>query len=155
MPVSRLSLFLSRLSRWRRLRHVQTWATVLLVALGPLLAGLTFLALGPLDQGQNTLSLRVVILADFVYVLAVAALVLFRVAQMISARRARSAGSRLHLRLTGVFAFLALVPTVLVAVFAVLTVNTGLEGWFSERVRSVIGASVAAAEAYGEAEVRG
>ncbi|MEM6728873.1 MAG: ATP-binding protein, partial [Pseudomonadota bacterium] len=47
------------------------------------------------------------------------------------------------------------VPTVLVAVFAVLTVNTGLEGWFSERVRSVIGASVAAAEAYGEAEVRG
>ena len=146
---------LNRLSRWRRRRSVQTFATVILVGLGPILAVATFLALGPLDQGANTVTLRYVLLADFIYVMSVAALVLFRVAQMIAARRARSAGSRLHLRLTGVFAFLALVPTVLVAVFAVLTVNTGLEGWFSERVRSVVGASLAAAEAYGEAEKRG
>ena len=34
---------------------------------------------------------------------------------MIAARRQRSAGSRLHLRLTGVFALLALIPTVTVA----------------------------------------
>ncbi|MGB0905706.1 MAG: HAMP domain-containing protein, partial [Mangrovicoccus sp.] len=31
-----------------------------------------------------------------------------------------------------------------------LTVNVGLEGWFSERVRNVVGASLAAAEAYEE-----
>jgi two-component system nitrogen regulation sensor histidine kinase NtrY len=39
---------------------------------------------------------------------------------------------------------------VLVAIFAGLTVNIGLEGWFSERVRSVVGTSLAAAEAYRE-----
>ena len=71
-----------------------------------------------------------------------------RVAQMIAARRAQSAGSRLHLRLTGVFALIALIPTVLVAVFAGLTVNVGLEGWFSDRVRTVLGTSLSAAEAY-------
>ncbi|MEL6551241.1 MAG: PAS domain-containing sensor histidine kinase [Pseudomonadota bacterium] len=130
-------------------------ATGILVALGPVLAILTYLALGPIDEGGTGNSLRIILLADFVYVMTVAALVLSRVARMVAARRARSAGSRLHLRLTGVFAFLALVPTVLVAVFAVLTVNIGLEGWFSERVRSVIGASVSAAEAYGRAEERG
>src|SRR5436190_1552818 len=54
----------------------------------------------------------------------------------------------LHLRLTGVFAIVALIPTVLVAVFGVLTVNIGLEGWFSDRVRSVVGASLEAAQAY-------
>jgi two-component system nitrogen regulation sensor histidine kinase NtrY len=40
------------------------------------------------------------------------------------------------------------VPTVLVAVFAVLSINIGLEGWFSDRVRSVVGSSLSAAQAY-------
>ena len=73
---------------------------------------------------------------------------------MVADRRSRSAGSRLHMRLTVVFAVVALIPTVLVAVFAVITVNFGLEGWFSDRVRSVVGSSLSAAEAY-EQEHRG
>nr|WP_241427570.1 PAS domain-containing sensor histidine kinase [Fertoeibacter niger] len=119
-----------------------------LVLLGPLLALATFLALGPLNQGAGSPLLRLILLADLIYVLVVAAMVLARVARMVADRRSASAGSRLHLRLTGVFALLALIPTVLVAVFAVLTVNVGLEGWFSDRVRAVVGTSLAAAEAY-------
>ncbi|WP_420863881.1 ATP-binding protein [Algirhabdus cladophorae] len=142
-----------RLSRLRRKRSVQNGVTIAIVCLGPVLAVLTFFALGPLQNSSVGLSLRLILLVDLVYVLVVASLVLQRVARMIAARRARSAGSRLHLRLTGVFALCALIPTVLVAVFAGLTINIGLEGWFSERVRTVIGASRAAAEAY-EAEHR-
>ena len=137
-----------RFSRLRRQRRFQNLTTLGLVTLGPVLALLTFLVLGPLQEGANSPTLRLILLADLVYVLVVAALVLQRVARMVAARRAKSAGSQLHLRLTGVFAFVALVPTVLVAVFAVLTVNFGLEGWFSERVRQVVGNSLAAAEAY-------
>lgn len=137
-----------RLNRLRKQRRVQTWATFGLALLGPCLALATFLALGPLNQGAGSPALRIVLLADIVYVLVVATLVLARVVRMVAARRARSAGSRLHLRLTGVFALIALVPTVLVAIFAVLTVNVGLEGWFSDRVRSVVGSSLTAAEAY-------
>nr|WP_233495471.1 PAS domain-containing sensor histidine kinase [Rhodosalinus halophilus] len=148
MRAQRLSW--ERLSRLRRQRRIQNVATLGLVLLGPVLALATFLVLGPLDQGAGALSLRLVLLADLVYVLAVAALVFQRVARMIAARRARSAGSRLHLRLTFVFAVMALLPAVTVAVFAGLTVNIGLEGWFSDRVRSVVGSSLAAAEAYEE-----
>ena len=101
-----------------------------------------------MNQGASSPALRVVLLGDLVYVLVVAALVLARVARMVADRRARSAGSRLHLRLTTAFTLLALVPTVLVAIFAGLTLNVGLEGWFSERVRQVVGSSLAAAEAY-------
>ncbi|MGB8624400.1 MAG: PAS domain-containing sensor histidine kinase, partial [Paracoccaceae bacterium] len=137
-----------RLVQLRRQRRVQNAATLGLVILGPVLAIATLLMLGPLDQGKSAGGLRLVLLADLVYVLVVAALVLQRVAQMVAARRRQSAGSRLHLRLTGVFALIALIPTVLVAVFAVLTVNVGLEGWFSDRVRSVVGTSLAAAQAY-------
>lgn len=142
-----------RISRLRRMRRAQNIATLGLVILGPFMALLTFLVLGPLQEGANSPTLRLILLADLVYVLVVAALVLQRVGQMIAARRAKSAGSRLHLRLTGVFALLALIPTVLVAVFAVLTLNIGLEGWFSERVRQVVGSSLAAATAY-EAQQR-
>jgi two-component system nitrogen regulation sensor histidine kinase NtrY len=137
-----------RLSRLRRLRLYQTLTTFALVVAGPLLALMTFLALGPMNQGASSPALRVILLADLVYVLVLAALVMARLARMIADRRSQSAGSRLHLRLTGVFAGVALVPTVLVAVFAVLTVNVGLEGWFSDRVRAVVGTSLSAAQAY-------
>ncbi|MFT5613368.1 MAG: two-component system nitrogen regulation sensor histidine kinase NtrY [Granulosicoccus sp.] len=133
---------------WRKTRRAKNAATLGLVLLGPVLAFATFLVLGPFDQGAASSILRFIILADLVYVLVVAALVLGQVARLIAARRAQSAGSRLHLRLIGVFALLALMPTVIVAVFAVLTVNVGLEGWFSDRVRQVVGSSLAAAEAY-------
>lgn len=150
MRIPARSISWDSLSKLRRQRRVQNAATLGLVVLGPVLAIATFLILGPLDQGASALSLRLILLTDLVYVLAVAALVMQRVAQMIAARRAQSAGSRLHLRLTGVFALVALAPTILVAVFASLTVNVGLEGWFSDRVSSVLGASLAAAEAYEE-----
>ncbi len=132
------------------MRRIQGAATLGLVILGPVLAALTWTVLGPLDQSGSAPLLRVVLLADLVYVLVVAMLVMQRVAQMIAARRAKSAGSNLHLRLTGVFALLALIPTVTVAVFSVLTINVGLEGWFSERVRDVVGTSLSAAQAYEE-----
>jgi two-component system, NtrC family, nitrogen regulation sensor histidine kinase NtrY len=141
---------LTRFSRWRRSRRIQNASTLGLVILGPVLVAATYIVLGPLDQGGSAPSLRIVLLADLVYVLVVAALVMGRVAQMIAARRDKSAGSRLHLRLTGVFALLALIPAVLVAVFSVLTINVGLEGWFSDRVQNVLGSSLSAAQAYEE-----
>ncbi len=139
-----------RITRLRRLQRLQTWAALGLVILGPVLALLTYLLLGPLDQGTSSNALRLVLLADLVYVLMVAGLVLQRVARMIAARRSQSAGSKLHLRLTGVFALMALLPTVTVAVFATLSVNMGLEAWFSDRVGRVVDNSVAAAQAYEE-----
>ncbi len=127
---------------------MQTAVTLGLVFLGPVLAVATFLAMGPFNQDAASPVLRLILLSDLIYVLVIAALVLARVARLIADRRSRSAGSRLHMRLSGVFMLIALVPTVLVAVFAVLSINIGLEGWFSDRVRSVVGSSLSAAQAY-------
>ncbi|TQS72796.1 PAS domain-containing sensor histidine kinase [Rhodobacteraceae bacterium] len=140
-----------RLVRLRRQRRVNNVLTLSLVVLGPLLAMATFFVLGPMARGGSSGgALRVVLLADFVYFLLLAGLIVARLAQMLAARRNRSSGSRLTLRLTGIFAFVALMPTVLVALFAGLTLNIGLEGWFSDRVRQVVGTSLQAAEAYQE-----
>ncbi|SLN38132.1 Sensor histidine kinase YycG [Falsiruegeria litorea R37] len=135
-------------SRWSKTRKARNIGTLGLVVLGPVLTLATYLAIGPFDQGASSLALRLILLADLVYILVLAALVLGQVARLIAARRAKSAGSRLHLRLIGVFALLALIPAVTVAIFAGLTLNVGLEGWFSDRVRAVVGSSLTAAEAY-------
>ncbi len=141
------------LGRWRLTRRMRNLGTFGLVVLGPALALATYLAMGPFEMRASAATLRMVLLADLVYVLVLAALVLGQVMRLFAARRAHSAGSRLHMRLMGAFTLLALAPTVIVAVFAGLTVNIGLEGWFSERVRNALGASLAAAEAY-EAQQR-
>ena len=127
---------------------MQTAATFSLAVMGPVLALLTYLVMGPLDQGASSNYLRIVLLIDLIYVIMVAALVGQNLVQMVAARRRQSAGSRLHLRLTGVFAVMALLPTITVAVFATLSVNMGLEAWFSDRVGRVVDNSVLAAQAY-------
>ncbi|MBF9031535.1 HAMP domain-containing protein [Rhodobacterales bacterium HKCCE3408] len=139
-----------RLLELRRQRRWRTAGTFGLVILGPVLVIASFVVLGPLAEVTDSPALRLVLLADLVYILVLAALAARQVARMVSARRARSAGSRLHLRLTGVFAVVALIPTVLVAIFATVTINLGLEGWFSDRVSTALGNSVDAAVAYQE-----
>ncbi|WP_333829473.1 sensor histidine kinase NtrY-like [Pararhodobacter sp.] len=138
--------FLTRRSPLRR--RLQALGTLILVAMAPLLVLASVLVLGPFTVSPNLPSLRLVLLADLIYILVVAALVMARIARMIAARRSRSAGSQLHLRLSALFAIIALVPAISVAVFSVITINIGLEGWFSDRVRNVVGNSLAAAEAY-------
>ncbi|WP_179380016.1 sensor histidine kinase NtrY-like [Jannaschia marina] len=138
----------SRSFQWNGRRQIQAILALILVILGPVLVVLTFLSLGVRGPEGDLTWLRVVLLADFVYVLVIAALIVRQLTRMIAARRQRSAGSQLHLRLTGVFTGIALIPTVLTAVFAMVTINIGLEGWFSERVRNALGNSVEAAQAY-------
>ena len=52
------------------------------------------------------------------------------------------AGGKLHTRLVALFSVIAAVPTVLVAIFASVLFQSGLEFWFSDRARSMIENSV-------------
>ncbi len=149
-----LGLNFSLVSRWLRQRHVQSALTMGLVIAAPVLAALTYIVVGPLDRGASSTTLQVMLLLDLIYVLIVAALVMRQVARIISARRARSAGSQLAVRLTGVFALSALVPIVLVAVFSVTLISIALDGLFSEPVGNVLQTSLTTAQAYEEEHTR-
>ena len=144
---------LTRILNTRTFDRVRASSTIYLVFLGPFLAFATYIILGPFDLRAQSRLLQLVLLADLVYVITIVAFVILRILRIISQRRQKSAGSQLHLRLTGFFTVMALLPTIGVAVFATFTVNMGLEAWFSDRVQSVISASRSAAEAY-EAEQR-
>ncbi|TAN45008.1 MAG: HAMP domain-containing protein, partial [Rhodospirillales bacterium] len=85
---------------------------------------------------------------DVLLVLALAAVVVRRLIQVWGEGRRGGAGSRLHIRLVGLFGLVALVPAALVAVFSVLYFNIALESWFNPRVRTAILESRAVATAY-------
>ncbi len=126
-----------------------------LVMLGPILAVATSTIFGLSDEGEPiSPTLRIALLIDLIYFLILIAVIGLKVGQLVMARRRKASGSRLHLRLTGVFAAVALVPTIIVAIFATVTVNFGIESWFSERVGSVVRNSLTIAEGY-EREHRG
>ncbi|GMG83552.1 PAS domain-containing sensor histidine kinase [Paralimibaculum aggregatum] len=129
------------LPQWLRRQGV-----IALVVLGPILATVTAWALGEDRLGPGYV--RLVLLVDLCYILALMALIALRVGSLVLARRRRRVGSQLHLRLTLVFALVALVPAVIVAIFATLSVNLGIETWFSDRVGSVVRNALATAEAY-------
>src|SRR5690242_16345152 len=62
-------------------------------------------------------------------------------ARKVAVRRAEEGGlgsGRLHIRLVALFTAVAAVPTVLVAIFASLLFQSGLEFWSSKRARSML-----------------
>ncbi len=137
-----------RYSNLRKLKRLQSYFTFIMIILGPVLAVATYLLLGPLDTGSRGTALRIILMCDLVYVLLIIGLLFQRIMAIIAQRRRKSAGSQLHLRLTGFFTLMSLVPTITVAVFATISINMGFEAWFSDRVQNVIRVSLDAAQAY-------
>ena len=140
------------LSKWSfshiNLKKFQSTGNFSLIVLGPLLAVATYLFLGPFNVAGQSLWLRFFLLLDLIYVLLIVGVVLIRILYVLSQRRSRLAGSKLHFRLAGVFTTMSLLPTITVAVFATVSINLGLEAWFSDRVQSVVGTSLSAARSY-------
>jgi two-component system, NtrC family, nitrogen regulation sensor histidine kinase NtrY len=77
-------------------------------------------------------------------------------ARKVAVRRAEEGGlgsGRLHIRLVALFTAVAAVPTVLVAIFASLLFQSGLEFWFSNRARNMLENTVQVARASYQREV--
>ena len=136
------------LSNYLNLKPLKSFINICLIILGPLLAIATYLFLGPFNVVGQSAWLRFFLLLDLIYVLLIVGIVLVRILYVLSQRRSRLAGSKLHFRLASVFTTMSLLPTITVAVFATVSINLGLEAWFSERVQGVVGTSLSAARSY-------
>jgi two-component system nitrogen regulation sensor histidine kinase NtrY len=99
--------------------------------------------------GAASTVILVVLGFNLVLILGVAAVVGLRLYELIDAR-ASDAGARLHLRFVGLFSLAAVAPAVIVALFFGVLVNRGVDGWFSERVQTVVGNSAKVANSYVE-----
>src|SRR3984885_844366 len=88
------------------------------------------------------------LLADLAAGLLLLAIIGREVWMVVRARRRGYAASRLHVQIVGLFAVIAAVPTVLVAVVASTTLDRGLDRFFSTRTRAMIEQSLIVADAY-------
>jgi two-component system nitrogen regulation sensor histidine kinase NtrY len=100
----------------------------------------------PYDPTPTKLVLLVLI--NLSLVLTLGALIAWRLTRLWAERRSGIAGARLHVRLVAMFAAIAVIPAILVAVFAAVTLNLGVEAWFSTRVKAALGSAVSVAEHY-------
>ena len=74
--------------------------------------------------------------------------------QVVQARRRGRAAARLHVQIAALFSVIAVLPAVLVAVVASVTLDRGLDRLFSTRTKAVIENSVVVANAYLEEHAR-
>ena len=72
----------------------------------------------------------------------------WQIVAVVRARARGRAGARLHVRLVAMFGLIAVVPAILVAIFATVTLDRGLDAWFSERTRAIIDGAQKVAESY-------
>src|SRR4051812_7397494 len=87
-------------------------------------------------------------LINLTLVLTLAALIGWRLARLWATRRSGRAGARLHVRLVAWFSAIAVVPAILVAIFAAVTLNLGLDAMFSGPVKDALGSAVNVAQVY-------
>ncbi len=136
----------SKLSRRNRLPAKPGIVIVIIsIAVGlatyTILTGLTWLT--PTRDVIITL-----LIVNLSLVLVMVAMIAWQGYMLWQARRHDVAGSRLHVRLVLLFAVVAALPALVVAIFATVTLDRGLDTWFSERTRQIVDTAVTVAWAY-------
>ena len=76
------------------------------------------------------------------------AAIAWEITKLLNARRRGRAAARLHVRIVTLFSFVAAVPALMMAILATFTLDRGLDRWFEERTRQIIGNALTVAQAY-------
>ena len=128
---------------------LRRWLAPFAVGLALLSTFLTFVVL----TGLTRIELTPAVVNSFLLINAATILVLLgiivrEVWQVVQARRRGRAAARLHIQIVSLFSVIAVLPMVLVAIVANVTIDRGLDRLFSGPMRAVIQNSLSIARAY-------
>lgn len=114
------------------------------VALLAVISGVTtyMLLTGLTPYTLDNTGLIVLMLVNLALVVCLATLIGWRLVRLLATRRSGRAGAKLHVRLVAWFSAVAVVPAILLAIFATVTLNVGMAAWFSSNVRTALDGSV-------------
>jgi two-component system nitrogen regulation sensor histidine kinase NtrY len=140
---------------WRALQSRYVLGGGYVIAL--LLTGIAILlAASPPETGPLAPASRnilVILGVNLILILFLAGMVGVRLLALLDAQ-SDDAGARLHLRFVTLFAFAAMAPALVVAVFYGVLVNRGVEDWFSSRVQTVVENSATVFRSYVDEQTR-
>jgi two-component system nitrogen regulation sensor histidine kinase NtrY len=159
MPTAESDLIKTPKLRWlareKESGRIYDWATI---ASGIVLAGTLSLSYWLLNREAEPGSMlsppliALLLIANLIPAIALMVLLSRRIAMARAAARVIGTG-QLHTRLVAIFSVIAAVPTVIVAIFASLLLQSGLEFWFSDRARGMLENTVELAQATYTSEV--
>ena len=118
-------------------------------ALALISASITFfilLGLTSIEPSREVVTWAIVV--NGVLFFLVAAAITWEVANLWLARKRGEAGARLHARIVALFAVVAIIPAILVAIVANITFAQGADHWFSAKTQQVVDGAVNVAEQY-------
>jgi two-component system nitrogen regulation sensor histidine kinase NtrY len=130
-------------------RTLSAWFAPVAVGLALASALVTFLVLTGLTPIAPTHNVVVsVLLANTAIAAVLIGVIAWEFVGVVRARRRGRAGARLHGRIVVLFGIVAVVPAILVAVIASITLDRGLDRWFSDRTRVMLSNAINIADAY-------
>jgi two-component system nitrogen regulation sensor histidine kinase NtrY len=128
---------------------LRRWLAPFAVVLALLSALLTFVVLTALTPIEPTPEVvRTFLAINAGTILLLVGIIVREVYQMVLARRRGRAAARLHVQIVGLFSVIAVLPAVVVAIVANVTIERGLDRLFSGPTREVIQNSLTIASAY-------
>ena len=140
---------------WARKINLEN-KTVYVLFLALLVSGATafilFTNAEPLSTVRNNLYIFVLLIT--ILLLLLVTLVVRQVIQLWATGHKGGAATRLHKRIVTLFSFVAVTPTIIVAIFSVMFFEFGLQAWFSDKVQTVLDSAESVAETYIEEHAR-
>ncbi|WP_329610490.1 sensor histidine kinase NtrY-like [Jiella pelagia] len=122
----------------------------LVAVAGALITGaisfVVLMGLTPIEPTDTIVTIATVVNGGFVLLLT--GLIGREVLRMVRARREGRAASRLHVRIVVLFSIVAILPALLVAIVASVTLDLGLDRWFGMRTQAIVESSISVARAY-------
>lgn len=144
---------LQRLAKWaEQFAHNDLWLRRLglILSVGAILSGIaTYVVLtGTDDFSDKSSRVLPLIYLDLTLMLLLSVIIAKRLIELWAERKKGAAGSKLHVQIAALFAFVAITPGIFVTVFSALFFNVGLKAWFSEPVRLALTEAKVVANAY-------
>jgi len=134
---------------------VRRWLAPVAVCIAIVASILTFVVLTGLSPIEPTPQIvNTFYLIDAGTILILVGIIVREVWQVVQARRRGRAAARLHVQIVGLFSIIAVLPAVLVAIVANVTIDRGLDRLFSGPTREVIQNSRIIASAYVQAHAQ-
>src|ERR1700682_6232621 len=128
---------------------LRRWLAPFAVGLALLSTLLTFLVLTGLTRIEPSPEVvNSFLLINGATILVLVGIIVREVWQVVQARRRGRAAARLHVQIVSLFSVIAVLPAVLVAIVANVTIDRGFDRLFSGPTREVIQNSVTIARAY-------
>ncbi|AGA64283.1 Nitrogen regulation protein ntrY [Liberibacter crescens BT-1] len=141
--ILRTSIFFL-LSGWSLIGSSMLAGGALLCAITTLIILLGLTPISPTDSGIIVYSVGI----NAIFSIGLILLIIREVRSLLREKSHGRAAARLHIRMAVQFSLVAIIPAILVAIFAFITLNTGLDRWFSIRTQSIVQFSKDVAAAY-------